>query len=207
MKFVAKFVAHERKIQKEVAKANQRVLKRCGAYIRKIARDFVRHRSDPEKHSEPLHSPYDHFGLKQSIIFATDENAVYIGPRHIRGGLTNVARLHEFGGEAVVKDIDMELWEGVKPGMVAPVTTRNLRKADRVVRHDSRPDPKTGRKVVWVRIANKRQAEHSTRLYHRLMTNSTATRLVRYAPRPYMAPALTKALPNLSSMWKNSIKA
>ena len=207
MKYVAKFVAHERKIQKAVDKANQAVLRRCGAYVRKIARDFIRHKSNPERHSEPLHSPYDHFGLKQSVIFVVDGDAVYIGPRHIRGGLANVARLHEFGGEAVVKDIDMELWDGVKQGMVGPVTVRNLRRSDRVVRHDSRTDPKTGRKVVWVHIANRRQAEHSTRLYHRLMRNSTATRLVRYPPRPYMAPALMKALPNLSSMWKNSIKA
>lgn len=207
MKYVAKYVGHERVLKRIVDKANAKVLKSCGAYVRKIARDFIRHKSDPNKHSAPLQSPFDHFGLKQSIIFASNENAAYIGPRHIRGGLSNVARLHEFGGNAIVKDMDMELWRGVKEGMVAPVTASNVRQKNAIIRHDQRRDPKTGRKIVWIRISSKRQAEHSTRLYHRLMKHNKTTRMVKYPPRPYMAPALMKALPNLSKMWKNSIKA
>lgn len=209
MKFVAKLQLHFNKIAKAEGKARKRILKRCGAYVRKIARDFVKHRSNPDQAAPPLHSPYDHFGLKSSIIFDTDENFAYIGPRYIKRGLANVARLHEFGGEAVVKDIDQDLWNGVRIGQVAPVTETHLRKRghkDTIVHNDMRTDPKSGRKVVWIRIANKRQAKHATRLYHRLMAGSTATKLVKYPPRPYMAPALMKALPTLSSVWKNAIR-
>lgn len=209
MKFLAKLQLHFNKVEKAEKKCQPAILKRYGAYVRKIARDFIKHRSNPDKHSEALDSPFDHFGLKKSIIFATDTNFAYIGPRYIKRGLANVARLHEFGGESVVKDIDPELWNGVKPHMVAPITVKNLRKDQKnaIVRHDKMRDPKTGRKVVWVHIANsKRQMEHSTRLYRRLMSKSTAKKLVKYPPRPYMMPALMKALPYLSVMWKNAIK-
>lgn len=209
MKFVAKLELHFNKVAKAEGKARKRILKRCGAYVRKIARDFVKHRSNPDQYAPPLHSPFDHFGLKNSIIFDTDDKFAYIGPRYIKRGLANVARLHEFGGEAVVKDIDPELWNGVRIGQVAPVTEDHLRKRrhkDAIIRNDMQTDPKSGRKVVWIRIANKRQAKHATRLYHRLMAGSTATKLVKYPPRPYMAPALVKALPTLSSVWKNAIK-
>jgi hypothetical protein len=206
MKITSRFELHDKKVEKAFERAQHKVLRRCGAYVRKIARDFVKHRSDPNKHSEKLHSPYDHFGLKRSIIFDTDENAAYIGPRYIKRGLANVARLHEFGGQAIVKDIDPDLWHGVKIGSVAPVTLPNAAKKDKAIRHEARVDPKTGRKIVWIKIRTKRQAEHSTRLYHRFMAKNAGSILVRYAPRPYMVPALMKSLPHLSPMWKNSLR-
>lgn len=206
MKYLARYFAYEKRLAKAVTSANKRCLRACGAYVRKIARDFVKHRSDPNKASLPLHSPYDHFGLKKSIIFGADEHAAYIGPRLIRDGLANVARLHEFGGVARVRDVDPELWDGVEVGDVAPVTVTNKRKSDHVVRNDFRNDPKTDKKVVWIKIANKAQAKHSSRLYRRMAKAQDAWKQVTYPPRPYMAPALSKALPHLPAVWKNSIK-
>lgn len=206
MKYLARYFAYEKRLAKAVTSANKRCLRACGAYVRKIARDFVKHRSDPNKASEPLHSPYDHFGLKKSIIFGADEHAAYIGPKLIRDGLSNVARLHEFGGVARVRDIDPHLWNGVEVGDEAPVVETRKRKSDPVLRHDTRSDPKTGKKVVWIKIANKSQAEHSTRLYRRMAKAENAWKQVSYSPRPYMAPALSKALPHLPAVWKNSIK-
>jgi len=206
MKFVARFVFHERKLMKMAERANRRILARCGAYVRKIARDFVRHRKNPNVHSAPGHSPYDHYGLRQSIIWASDENAAYIGPRLIRGGMNNVARLHEFGGTVARRVIDPQLWQSVKPGDIAPVTENHMAQSDVPARSEGKRDPRTGRKVFWIRIRTKSQAEHAHRLYRRFALKNAKTEMVDYPPRPYMFPALEKSLPHLPRFWKNAIK-
>lgn len=183
-----------------------RFLRRGGAYIRKIARDFVKHRKDPNIHSQPFHSPYDHFGLKKSIIFALDGTSAVIGPRYIRGGLSNVARIHEFGGKALVRDVDPVLMDGVKRGYTAPVTSSYLKKKDVVVRRNGQGDPKTGRPIYWIKIRTESQAKHSTRLYKRMVRKDQRRVLKEYLPRPYMSPALDKAIPYLPLLWRNTVK-
>lgn len=202
---VRTFFYHKR-LNKEVTNAQNRFLRRGAAYIRKIARDFVKHRKNPNVHSEPYHSPYDHFGLRDSILFAVNGTYAVIGPRLIRGGLNNVARLHEFGGTAMIRDIDPELWNGVNIGDTAPVTSSHLKAKDIIVRRESKNDPKTGRPVAWIKIRSKSQARHSTRLYRRMGSIMAQKKAVRYLPRPYMKPALEKSIPYLSQLWKNAIK-
>lgn len=204
MKFAARFYHHDNVVRREVKRMNRKVLRRCGAYVRKIARDFVKHVSNPDKHSEQLHSPFDHYGLKKSIVFASDENAAYIGPRYIKGGLANVARLHEFGGSRIVKDIDFQKMRSVKIGDEAPVRKRFVSKSDSVIRKGG-TDPKTGQPVFWIKIRTKSQAEHATRVYRRTAPKNAGSVLAKYAPRPYMIPALKKSLPYLPALWRNAM--
>ncbi len=206
MKFAARFVFHARMLERLADNANRRILSRCGAYVRKIARDFVKHRKNPDVHSEPGHSPYDHFGLKNSIIWAADSNAAYIGPRLIKGSsLNNVARLHEFGGVVKRRVLDPHLFKGVKIGDVAPVTENNLSKDDVPAKTEQKRDPKTGRKIVWIKVRTSTQAKHASRVYRRFVKKNAEFEDVRYPARPYMAPALEKALPRLPGLWKNAI--
>ena len=193
------------RLEKKVQIAKNLVLRSCGAYVRKIARDFVKHKANPNKASEPGDSPYDHFGLKRSIQFALhDKNTVVIGPRLIRDGLANVARRHEFGGTAQVKKIDFNLLSGVKVGDEAPVTASRLTNKDSVIKAGA-TDGKTGQRTYWIKIRTKRQAESSTRLYRRMAKDVTETETITYPPRPYMRPALNKSLPYLNRIMRNSL--
>lgn len=204
---LARAFFHHKVIRKAVDKASMGYLRRAGAYVRKIARDFVKHRKNPDVHSLPYHSPYDHFGLKKSILFGVEDRTALIGPRYIRGGLANVARLHEFGGKQLITDFNKQLWNEVRIGDTAPVTSSYLKKKDTIVRRNERSDPKTGRPVMWVKIRTKSQAEHSQRVYRRIAPLSQKKVLVRYDPRPYMNPALAKSIPYLPQLWRNSVKS
>lgn len=189
-------------IIKEVAGAKaKKFLLRGGAYIRGIARRMVKHRSNPNISSKPGTPPNDHFGLRQSIIWASDAHEAVIGPRYIKGGQANAARIQEFGGEVQVKDIDPDKWAGFKVGQIGLVTADRA-KSPNVVRKESGSDPKTGKDVVWIRIKSKKQAEHATRVYRRFMAANAKTVTAKYPARPYMLPALEKSLPHLPDLWK-----
>lgn len=204
---LARAVFHQKVVRQAVDKASMTYLRRAGAYVRKIARDFVKHRKNPDVHSLPYHSPYDHFGLKQSIIFGVEDKTALIGPRYIKGGLANVARLHEFGGKQLIDDFDHKLWNEVRIGDEAPVTSAYIHKKDTIIRRNERSDPKTGRPVMWIKIRTKSQAEHSRRVYRRIAPLTQRKVLARYAPRPYMNPALEKSRQYLPQLWKNSVKS
>lgn len=208
MRIQAEVRMRERAVERSFDRSRKKVLARSGAYVRKIARDHVKHRSNPDERSEPFHSPYDHFGLKRSIMFGVDDGSAYIGPVLIRGGLSNVARRHEFGGYGYVRtspfgDIDRRR---MAIGDVAPVTESHLAKADSVRSRPGIVDRRTGRNVVFIRIRTKSQLAHSRRLAGRLSRQERKTTRVYYPKRPYMAPALMKSLPYLKGFWKDSIK-
>ena len=198
----------ERAVERSLAKARRKVLARSGAYVRKIARDHVRHRSNPDERSEPFHSPYDHFGLKRSIMFGSDGDSAYVGPIHIRRGLMNVARRHEFGGYDYVRTSPFDAYNVKKMsiGDVAPVTESHLTRKDSVRGRPGLVDRRTGRNVVFIRIRTKSQLAHSTRLVGRLKRQERKRVRAYYPQRPYMAPALRKSLPYLKGFWKDSIK-
>ena len=98
-----------------------------------------------------------------------DRKVVLIGPMHLRGGHKNVARIQEFGGNAVMNVVDPDKWNGMKIGDEGPVTINHFSKRkDLVKRRDPHKDPATGRMVIWITLRTQTQADHSTRLYRRL---------------------------------------
>lgn len=200
-------------VQRAVNKTAPKTLLQSGKYIWGIARSLIKHRSNPDVSSTPGTPVHSHksgmsTGFKKTIVYALapDKKSVVIGPKKVSGGITELARAHEFGGMRTVNDVDPELSNGVKIGAVAPVTWKHLSKTDIAVRQDSRHDPATGRKVSWIRIRTKSQAAHATRLYRRLMRNYPQKKSVFYPARPYMRPALELGRPRLSLFWKNSVK-
>lgn len=197
---------NEKALERPLRNAARGILKSYGAIVRKISRDFIKHKRNPNQSSAPLHSPYDHFGLRASIQFAADEHDVVIGPRYIRRGLQNVARIHEFGGNLTVKKVERpELLDKTEIGDVAPVTSAYVSKKDAIVKRDG-IDRRTGYPIIWTKIRTKSQREESKRLYKRMVRDSHETVVAHYPPRPYMRPALMKALPTLPRVWKNAIK-
>lgn len=194
-------------VEEVVGESARRFFVRAGAYVRGVVRKMIKHRRNPEIHSEPGTPPIDHFGIRESILWASDKTGAVIGPKLIRGNsLNNVARLHEFGGERVAKDIDPQKWDGFKVGQIGPVTEHTMHREAGAVRREGKRDPATGRTIAWIRIKNKKQAEYATSVYRRFMAKHAAERLVRYPARPYMLPALEKSLPHLPGLWKSFVK-
>lgn len=200
-------------LQRAINRETPKTLLQAGRYTWGIARDLIKQRTNPDNSSSPGSPPHSHksafsAGFKKTIAYALtlDRKAVVIGPKLVRDGLSELARVHEFGGMREVNDIDPELWDGVEIGDTAPVTYRYVTSKDTVVRNDNRPDPRSYRVVKWIRIRTKGQAKHATRLYRRLVRKYPQKVMARYPARPYMRPALKLATPKLSAFWRNSVK-
>jgi hypothetical protein len=202
-----------RNVQNAIRKAAPKTLKQAGRYTWSIARSLIKQRRNPDDSSAPGTAPHSHqggmnAGFKKTIVYALapDKKSVVIGPKLVRKGLSNIARLHEFGGSRQVQDIDPKLMDGVEIGETGPVTWTHLSRYDSIVHQDPQRDPRTGRKVVWIRIRTKSQAAHSSRLYRRLKKHDKKMVYAQYPQRPYMSPALRLSRPKLSEFWKNSVK-
>ena len=78
------------------AKASVDVLRRMGAYIRRVAQSKVRQRRNPSQPGEPPHTRRG--ALKRGILFGVDRrtNSVVVGPSVRFVGTSMQA--HEFGG-------------------------------------------------------------------------------------------------------------
>lgn len=200
-------------VQRAVKRATPLTLKQAGRHVWGVARALVKQRRNPDISSSPGTAPYSHknamnAGFKRTIVYALapDKKSVVVGPKLIRTGMSEIAKTHEFGGSRMIKEVDPELIDGVSIGEIGPVSSTHLSRFDQIVRRDPNRDPKTGRKVVWIRIRTKSQAAHSTRLYRRMNKQYGKMVYANYPKRPYMGPALQLSRPKLSEFWKNSVK-
>lgn len=205
-------VKYTRAVERAVERSAPQTLLQAGRYNWMIARGLIKQRKNPNKSSAPGTPPHSHRGntnpgFKKTIVYALapDRKSVVIGPKLVRAGLSNIARVHEFGGTQRVRDVDPDLANGVTIGKIAPVTVYNRAKRDAIVKNDPNRDPKTGRRVVWIRIRTKSQAAHSNRLYRRMNRKYARYHIARYPARPYMRPSLELSKPKLAAFWRNSI--
>lgn len=205
-------------VKKAVDRAAPKTLKGAGALVWTIARRSLRSRKNRNLHSAPGTAPYDHGGgagvntsLKRSIMFAVESSGrtVVIGPVHHKGGIGNVARLHEFGGRKRIKAMNPKDFNRVfRVGERGPITSKHFRGGtDQAIRVTTLRDPLSGKRVVYIRLRTKQQAEHATRLNRRLCRAYAKTKIANYPARPFMGPALEKAAPKLTSFWANAVKA
>lgn len=206
---MTKSYVEPKSVQKAVDREAPKTLASAGAYLRAIAMRSIKHRSDKNKESAKGTPPHNHTWIKKSIVFGVvpKENKVLIGPMYKKAGLANAARLQEFGGTGKVRDIDFEKFnKGIKIGDTGPVTARHFAKTkDTVIKHDANSDPRTGRKLVWIKIRTTSQAEHSTRIYRRI-AKFAKMRRAYWPQRAYMGPALTRGTPKLTKFWQNSVR-
>lgn len=195
-------------VKKAVDKAAPKTLRSAGAYVRAIAMRSIPQRKSYKFSSAPGKPPVSHAGFKRTILFAltSAKKSVLVGPQYIKGGLTNTARTLEFGGRTKVKDFDVEHFNnGFKVGENGPYRADRVSKRDTVLRRTNVLDPKTKKRVVWIKLRSDRQAERATRLYRRVAKLLGKTKSIRFVARPYMRPALTRSLPKLSAFWKKAV--
>lgn len=196
-------------VQRAVDRKAPETLRAAGAYVRRVAQNSIKTRKNKNKASQPGTPPHNHTFIKKSIVFGVvpDRKVVLIGPMHLRGGHKNVARIQEFGGNAVMNVVDPDKWNGMKIGDEGPVTIKHFSKRkDLVKRRDPHKDPATGRMVIWITLRTQTQADHSTRLYRRLSNKYPVKKLVGFPARPYMGPALVRSTPKLGKFWQNSVR-
>lgn len=231
MKLNVKLNFDDRKIREAARNGSVQALRSAAAYIYKVARNSIRRRANPDKASLPGTPPYTHskgiVDFKKSIVFSVDEKnmTALIGPVYIKGGLGNVARLHEFGGDKSQTLENRKKLQRVEIGEYGPirVKSRNEGLALRSVQHRHAigrnrwltNDPLTGDPVVFVKIRTQTQADASTRLRNRLRYQSGGRRpysasmgiITRshYPARPFMGPALRKSQERIAPMWRNAI--
>ena len=206
-------VTMTRAVERAVNKARPKNLREAGAYVRKVVRASIKQRKDPNISSAPGTPPHSHRakanpGFKRTIASGMwDNKTVLVGPKLVRAGLSNIARVHEFGGVQVLRGLDPKLDNGINIGDVAPVRGKFITRKDAVVSKDSRPDPRTGQKLFWIKIRTETQLLHAKRVYNRLKKKYGKNKRVYYPARPYMKPALMFSKRKLSSFWRSSVKS
>jgi hypothetical protein len=218
-------------VQKAVDKAAPESLRSAGAYVRAIAMNSIsvrRPKKADKGHYEVQASlagnpPFDHgwpnnggrnkhgtSNFKKSILFAMtrDNSTVVVGPKLQRGGVNNIARLHEFGGTRQIPRIDFHLWnDGPDIGEYGPMREGHMTHFDTTLgKPELYKDPVTGQRIVWVKIRKPYQREISRRLYRRYFKKHARMITAHFPQRPYMAPALRRALPKLASFWAGTVK-
>lgn len=190
-----------------------KTLLQAGRFVMRVARGIIKQRKNPNISSAPGKPVHSHRnkqneGFKKTIVYALrpDKKAVWIGPQVVSGGLKTLAKTHEFGGYRRIVDADFELFNGVEVGDVAPVTITHVNAKDKVLFTDKNRDPKSGKKVVWITIRTKEQAEHSSRLYRRMIDTYSSKKVAKYPARPYMLPSMLLSLPKLPYYWRGVIR-
>lgn len=172
-------------VEKAIKRSAPSTLKQAGAYIRAIARNSIKKRRNPDVSSAPGTPPYHHSSFKNTIRWAVNqqEQAVYIGPSLIRGGMENAGRLHEFGG-----------------------VRRNAPKKKEYRIGGTGPIQGTNRKnAVYVKLRSALQVARAEQIAENLYPWLKGG-IKRYPARPFMRPALMAGLPRLSKFWNNAIK-
>lgn len=200
-------------VRRALEQKQPQTLKEAGHFVMRVSRGIIKQRRNPDLASAPGKPVHSHKrgankGFKKTIVYALrpDRKAVWIGPQAVAGGLTKLAKTHEFGGRRMVIKADLDLLNGVNIGDLAPVTYVHLTAKDKVLSTDKNVDPKTNRKVVWIRIRTQDQAEHSGRLYRRMVEAYNSKVGVKYPARPYMRPSMMLSLPKLPFFWQGVIR-
>jgi len=182
-------------------------LARAGARLMGIARRLIKRRKQRSKIIEingiPIlftfnssapgtppyqHTPKDKRGLKESILFAVQENdTVIIGPAE--SAIGRIGHTHEFGGSepAVQGHIIKENWKLVVGG------------------HG--PIRMVGDHPVVAHLRTVGQVERASEIGQTVKARWTQTKRDRtYPPRPFMAPALAIAQERLPQIWADAVR-
>lgn len=181
---IKKLFFNSERVKRAFDKRTRQKLRHIGGLIRKIARGSIRRVPDREKHAPPGHPPYSHIpadagfqGIKH-ILYGADieRRSVIIGPVGRRRFGSTVPEILEFGGSIKRRRIRFKI------GQKGPIAVR-------------------GGKLVYVTLRTAAQVQRAQQLAERKWPLRA-----RIAPRPFMGPALTKALPSLPKCWANSVR-
>jgi hypothetical protein len=193
---VKKMFFDRRAVIDAVGRANVKVLSRAGAFIQRRAKSSIRKRKRSSRPGEP---PSSHVGTLRNLIyfgFDTGKRSVVVGPTPL-GMIGIVPPTLEFGGTTAVKKNPRRRQRRVGGGgeirIDGPLSRTTQRNKD-------------GKWVTYTKLATQAQADRANRLNEELYgPEYIGGKPIE--PRPYMGPALRAEMPNLPSLWANSIHA
>ena len=161
----------------------------------------------PSAPGEPPHAIRGHSYIRDFLFYGYDpaRHSVVVGPVRLPGTVVGVPALHEYGGTQTLKARKVRVFVagkygpirvGGRPGM----TSRTV--------YNARGWPV---QVTFARLSTAAQVDAANRIEIELATTPAGvkpgeTYLARYAPRPFMAPALAKARSSLPQFWAAAIQ-
>lgn len=195
------------RVRAMVAPVMLEFLARSGAWVKVVAQRSMRYRSargryakmaawEPGIYSPAGSPPYairNHPYLREFLYFGLDpgRKTVVIGP--IRLGASKVAALHEFGGTQRIRNRNRRAY---KIGQKGPVRLR-YRSGESAAGREIRVPTEA---AIFVRLQTAAQVRRANRLNRELYGPATHY-VATYPARPYMRPALAKAVPLLPKFW------
>ena len=208
------------KLQEATERAQDKWLPHVGGYLRKVARNSMKNVSKKSKKhgfdaknnlkSPPGTPPYSHGkgsrydSLRDSIFYSVEDDAVIVGPVL---QMEKVGKLHEFGGKSVVRMAPGAANRVFKVGDIGPVSLKKYQMSGISINSNGFKDPSDGSPVRYIKLRTAQQAQHATRLNHRIqMAYFTKLKNAKYPARPFMGPALEKTMPRANEMWLDAIK-
>jgi hypothetical protein len=164
-------------------------LRRAAGSIRLTAARSIRKRGKGKKSrpSDPGSPPKTFAGrLRRSILYDVDKPSLtaVIGPS--RNIISTIGSTHEFGGEEKRRKSNFKIMVGGH----GPIAFRNK-------------GGKIG--LVVVKIKTSKQAERSRTVASEYDRAISKKPIAKYAPRPFMRPALEKNASKIPSMWRGSV--
>ena len=191
-------------VKDAVGKANIDALGKAGATTRKIAMNSMRTvapGAKPSAPGQPPHALRSHPWIKKNLWYAWDDQtqSVVVGPVGFPRS-TMAQRNLEFGVS----------------GLGVPNRRRRIRQVGHggEIQIGGRVYPSTrpvidqhGQSVAvtYIRLRTQAQADRANRLNEQLFGPPTLT--LNIEARPFMGPAMQKAVPSISRLWKDSIRS
>ncbi|MGN0871335.1 MAG: hypothetical protein ACI4UV_09120 [Victivallales bacterium] len=200
-------------LKRAVRRGNTAALRRSAAYLRKVAQNRIKSRKNYDTAAAPGGSPHTHGNgkfFKNSILFAVEGNAAYIGPAAfpgVGGRRQIIGAIHEFGGTvkpAVGNGRKRKAadWNNAKAGPVriekgvlifGRLNSRRQRKrAARLAASGAKLKAKNAKQRKSAKLMRLEMAEKKGTPFH-------------YPARPTMGPALKAAEPHIAKFWENVV--
>jgi len=206
VKFNTESWFNSKTVTDKVDQAKIKALSRQGAAVRTTAKRSMRyrtsqktqeeqksagtrkriHKSKPSKPGTPPHAIKPHPFMRKLSDFSYDQatESVVVGPLPFRVAKGVVPPLHEFGGTKKI---------------------RNPRRRKRRIGSGGEISVTGGKRkrVRYIKLRTAAQVARANRLNEQLYGSEYITG--KYAPRPFMRPALTKVMARYPEFWTNSV--
>ena len=179
-----------------IGRGNVRTLGRAGAFIQRRAKSSIRKRKRASRPGDP---PSSHVGTLRNLIyfgFDTGTRSVVIGPTPV-GTIGRVPPTLEYGGPSVVKKNPRRRQRKVGDGGEIRMDGPHGKTTKRTP---------NGKWVTYTKLTTQAQADRANQINEELY----GPEYIGGKPieaRPYMGPALKAEMPNLPTLWANSIQA
>lgn len=193
-----------KKVQDAVERGTRSAMSAAGGQIRLVAQRSMRRRKFGS--SAPGSPPLAKSGeLRKFLFYAYDQatRTMVVGPTPLPSASGAVVPgLHEFGGSDRAKQMVWRLGGGgpirvVARGVKGPAPGRFRRGGPK-------PLGSRGLVVAFAKLRTQAQLRRADAISQEAFGAPGAA--VRYAPRPFMGPALAMVSPALPGYWRNSVR-